>query len=139
MVCFVFDRARQASPCVVFFDELDSLAPNRGLHGDSGGVMDSLHQSSYLKVFVMAATNRADLIDPSLLTPGRFDKVINVYPGRDIESKIKILEAVSRGVRLSNDVKLDVISLFLLIYFIKYILGGCRSFSHLFQRFSTNI
>ncbi|PIO68415.1 ATPase, AAA family [Teladorsagia circumcincta] len=113
----IFERARQASPCVVFFDEIDSLAPNRGRNGDAGGVMDrivsqliaeldSLHDSPHIKVFVMAATNRADLIDPSLMTPGRFDKVIEVAPGADVESKTKILKAVSRNLKLADDVDL---------------------------------
>ncbi|VDM39062.1 unnamed protein product [Toxocara canis] len=75
----VFERARLASPCVVFFDELDSLAPRRGRSGDSAGVadrivsqllseLDSLGDS---KIFVLGATNRPDLLDASLLTPGR--------------------------------------------------------------------
>ncbi|TKR86640.1 hypothetical protein L596_011190 [Steinernema carpocapsae] len=77
----LFERARMASPCVIFFDELDALAPNRGRSGDSGGVMDrvvsqllseldSLHAKPNCNVFVMAATNRSDLLDQSLLTPG---------------------------------------------------------------------
>jgi peroxin-6 len=76
----VFSRARAASPCIIFFDELDSLAPNRGKTGDSGGVMDrvvsqllaemdGLQKTSHL--FVIGATNRPDLIDPALLRPGR--------------------------------------------------------------------
>ncbi|XP_023265949.1 peroxisome assembly factor 2-like, partial [Seriola lalandi dorsalis] len=75
----VFCRARSAAPCVVFFDELDSLAPSRGRSGDSGGVMDrvvsqllaeldALHSS--VGVFVIGATNRPDLLDQSLLRPG---------------------------------------------------------------------
>lgn len=78
----VFSRARAAVPCIIFFDELDSLAPNRGRSGDSGGVMDrvisqllaeldGLQKSSQL--FVIGATNRPDLIDPALLRPGRWD------------------------------------------------------------------
>ena len=78
----VFCRARAAVPCIIFFDELDSLAPNRGRSGDSGGVMDrvisqllaeldGLQKSSQL--FVIGATNRPDLIDPALLRPGRWD------------------------------------------------------------------
>jgi peroxin-6 len=77
----VFQKARDAEPCVVFFDELDSIAPSRGLQGDSGGVMDRIVSqllaeldgimSSDTTVFVMAATNRPDLLDPALLRPGR--------------------------------------------------------------------
>jgi peroxin-6 len=80
LMVLVFNKARAASPCVIFFDELDSLAPNRGKSGDSGGVMDrvvsqllaemdGLQKSSHL--FVIGATNRPDLIDPALLRPGR--------------------------------------------------------------------
>ena len=76
----VFTRARSAAPCVIFFDELDSIAPNRGRSGDSGGVMDrvvsqllaeldGLNKSEH--VFVIGASNRPDLIDPGLLRPGR--------------------------------------------------------------------
>uniref|UniRef100_A0A4W5M5W0 ATPase AAA-type core domain-containing protein n=1 Tax=Hucho hucho TaxID=62062 RepID=A0A4W5M5W0_9TELE len=77
----VFSKARSAAPCIIFFDELDSLAPNRGRSGDSGGVMDrvvsqllaeldGLHSSG--GVFVIGATNRPDLLDQSWLRPGRF-------------------------------------------------------------------
>jgi peroxin-6 len=79
----VFQRARDAKPCVIFFDELDSVAPKRGNHGDSGGVMDRIVSqllaeldgmsagSSGADVFVIGATNRPDLLDPALLRPGR--------------------------------------------------------------------
>jgi len=95
----IFRRARQSSPCVVFFDEIDSIAPIRG-----GGVdtqvtervvsqllteldgMQDMHG-----VVVLAATNRADMIDPALLRPGRFDKIIQI-PLPDKESRKKILE-----------------------------------------------
>ncbi|PIC23143.1 hypothetical protein B9Z55_016941 [Caenorhabditis nigoni] len=113
----VFERAKQASPCVIFFDEIDSLAPNRGRNGDSGGVidrivsqllaeLDKLHNSPLTKVFVMGATNRPDLLDNSLMTPGRFDKLVEVKPGEDVESKTKILEAVSRKMNFDKDVDL---------------------------------
>uniref|UniRef100_A0A1I7V1Y2 Peroxisomal ATPase PEX6 n=1 Tax=Caenorhabditis tropicalis TaxID=1561998 RepID=A0A1I7V1Y2_9PELO len=113
----VFERAKQASPCVIFFDEIDSLAPNRGRNGDSGGVidrivsqllaeLDKLHNSPLTKVFVMGATNRPDLLDNSLMTPGRFDKLVEVKPGEDVESKTKILEAVSRKMNFEKDVDL---------------------------------
>jgi transitional endoplasmic reticulum ATPase len=95
----IFRRARQSSPCVVFFDEIDSIAPIRG-----GGIdtqvtervvsqllteldgMQDMHG-----VVVLAATNRADMIDPALLRPGRFDKIIQI-PLPDKESRKKILE-----------------------------------------------
>lgn len=79
----VFQRAREAKPCVIFFDELDSVAPKRGNHGDSGGVMDRIVSqllaeldgmsdgSTGGEVFVLGATNRPDLLDPALLRPGR--------------------------------------------------------------------
>ena len=76
----VFTRARSAAPCIVFFDELDSIAPNRGRSGDSGGVMDRVVSQLLAEldglqksenVFVIGATNRPDLIDPGLLRPGR--------------------------------------------------------------------
>lgn len=80
----VFQRARDAKPCVIFFDELDSVAPKRGEKGDSGGVMDRIvsqllaeldgmseGESGAGDVFVIGATNRPDLLDPALLRPGR--------------------------------------------------------------------
>lgn len=86
----VFQRARDAKPCVIFFDELDSIAPKRGNHGDSGGVMDRIVSQilaeldgmssggSGADVFVLGATNRPDLLDPALLRPGRY--IINTHP-----------------------------------------------------------
>jgi peroxin-6 len=77
----VFQRARDAKPCVVFFDELDSVAPQRGDKGDSGGVMDRIvaqllaeldGMSPSGDVFVIGATNRPDLLDSALLRPGRY-------------------------------------------------------------------
>ncbi len=79
----IFQRARDAEPCVLFFDELDSVAPARGIQGDSGGVMDRIvsqllaevdgisSSSPNMGVFIMGATNRPDLLDPALLRPGR--------------------------------------------------------------------
>uniref|UniRef100_A0A4W3JZK2 Peroxisomal ATPase PEX6 n=1 Tax=Callorhinchus milii TaxID=7868 RepID=A0A4W3JZK2_CALMI len=101
----VFARARAAAPCIVFFDELDSLAPNRGRSGDSGGVMDrvvsqllaeldGLHSSG--DVFVIGATNRPDLLDQALLRPGRFDKLLYVGITEDPEAQLRVLEAITR-------------------------------------------
>ncbi|XP_066148271.1 peroxisomal ATPase PEX6 isoform X2 [Euwallacea fornicatus] len=116
----VFERAHQASPCIIFFDELDSLAPNRGLSGDSGGVMDRVVSQLLAemdglnhggKVFIIGATNRPDLIDPALLRPGRFDKLQYVGPCIDLESKMSVLQALTRKFRLSEKVDLKKIVL----------------------------
>ncbi len=86
----VFQKARDAKPCIVFFDEMDSVAPARGEKGDSGGVMDRIvsqllaeidGMQSGSDVFVIAATNRPDLLDPALLRPGRYYLLlITFYP-----------------------------------------------------------
>ncbi|XP_045903125.1 peroxisome assembly factor 2 isoform X2 [Micropterus dolomieu] len=115
----VFCRARSAAPCVVFFDELDSLAPSRGRTGDSGGVMDrvvsqllaeldTLHSS--VGVFVIGATNRPDLLDQSLLRPGRFDKLVYVGINEDRVSQLQVLQAILRKFQLDSAVDLhDVV------------------------------
>ncbi|XP_078022836.1 peroxisomal ATPase PEX6 isoform X3 [Epinephelus lanceolatus] len=112
----VFCRARSAAPCVVFFDELDSLAPSRGRSGDSGGVMDrvvsqllaeldALHSS--VGVFVIGATNRPDLLDQSLLRPGRFDKLVYVGINEDRASQLQVLRAILRKFQLDAAVDLQ--------------------------------
>jgi transitional endoplasmic reticulum ATPase len=88
----VFDKARAASPCVMFFDELDSIAKARGASaGDSGGGDRVLNQiltemdgmNAKKNVFVIGATNRPDQIDPALLRPGRLDQLIYIpLPGK---------------------------------------------------------
>jgi len=95
----IFKRARQSAPCVVFFDEIDSIAPIRGAGGETAvservvsqlltelDGMENMHG-----VVVLAATNRADMIDPALLRPGRFDKIIQI-PLPDKESRKSILK-----------------------------------------------
>lgn len=87
----IFDKARAASPCVMFFDELDSIAKSRGANaGDSGGTDRVLNQiltemdgmNAKKNVFVIGATNRPDQIDPALLRPGRLDQLIYIpLPG----------------------------------------------------------
>jgi transitional endoplasmic reticulum ATPase len=84
----VFDKARAAAPCVMFFDELDSIAKTRGgSSGDAGGAGDHvLNQiltemdgmNSKKNVFIIGATNRPDQIDPALLPPGRLDQLIYI-------------------------------------------------------------
>mmetsp|Transcript_16392 Transcript_16392/g.42289 ORF Transcript_16392/g.42289 Transcript_16392/m.42289 type:complete len:230 (-) Transcript_16392:173-862(-) len=100
----IFSQALAARPCVIFFDELDSLAPARGRSSDSGGVsdrvvstllacLDALPPSS---VFPMGATNRPDLLDTALLRPGRFDRMIFVAPPESAASKQTVLDALTR-------------------------------------------
>jgi transitional endoplasmic reticulum ATPase len=120
----IFRRARQAAPCVVFFDEIDSIASARTVAGGTeggeglGGIntrilsqllteldgMEQLHG-----VVVLAATNRVDMIDPALLRPGRFDKIIFV-PKPDKITRQKILEIYTKDKPLSHDVDFDKIS-----------------------------
>ena len=104
----VFQRARDARPCVVFFDELDSVAPKRGNQGDSGGVMDRIVSQLLAEldgmsggddtggVFVVGATNRPDLLDPALLRPGRFDKMLYLGVSDTHDKQLTILEALTR-------------------------------------------
>ncbi|KAG2181260.1 hypothetical protein INT43_008843 [Umbelopsis isabellina] len=115
----VFQRARDAKPCVIFFDELDSVAPKRGEKGDSGGVMDRIvsqmlaeldgmseGESGAGDVFVIGATNRPDLLDPALLRPGRFDKLLYLGVSQDHQQQLKIIEALTRKFRLHPDLNL---------------------------------
>jgi transitional endoplasmic reticulum ATPase len=95
----VFRRARQASPCVIFFDEIDALAPVRGLGGDSMVTERVVSQllteldgiQSLSGVVVLAATNRMDMVDPALLRAGRFDKLLYI-PAPDKDARRQILE-----------------------------------------------
>ncbi|KAI0290473.1 P-loop containing nucleoside triphosphate hydrolase protein [Russula brevipes] len=93
----VFQRARDARPCVVFFDELDSVAPKRGAHGDSGG---QRRRGEGGDVFVIGATNRPDLLDPALLRPGRFDRLLYLGVCDTDEGQLRILQALTRKFRL---------------------------------------
>lgn len=105
----VFQRARDARPCVVFFDELDSVAPKRGNQGDSGGVMDRIVSQLLAEldgmsdgedggggVFVIGATNRPDLLDAALLRPGRFDKMLYLGVSDTHDKQLTIMEALTR-------------------------------------------
>ncbi|KAL4926315.1 AAA family ATPase peroxin 6 [Aspergillus undulatus] len=119
----VFQRARDARPCVVFFDELDSVAPKRGNQGDSGGVMDRIvsqllaeldgmngGEESSGGVFVIGATNRPDLLDTALLRPGRFDKMLYLGVSDTHEKQATILEALTRKFALAPDLSLARVS-----------------------------
>ncbi|CAK6949536.1 peroxisome biogenesis factor 1 [Scomber scombrus] len=109
----VFQRAQAAKPCILFFDEFDSLAPRRG--HDNTGVTDRVVNQLLTQldgveglqgVYVLAATSRPDLIDPALLRPGRLDKSL-YCPPPDLEARVEILKALSIGVPLAGDVDLQ--------------------------------
>ena len=111
----IFRRARQASPCVIFFDEIDSIAPTRGGGNTGGGSIERMVsqlltemdgiQKDIHGVVVLAATNRVDMIDSALLRPGRFDKIVNV-PKPDVNTRQKILEIHTKGKPLGRDIEL---------------------------------
>ncbi|PPD95511.1 hypothetical protein GOBAR_DD07447 [Gossypium barbadense] len=112
----IFQKARSARPCVIFFDELDSLAPARGASGDSGGVMDRVVSQMLAEIdglndstqdlFIIGASNRPDLIDPALLRPGRFDKLLYVGVNSDASYRERVLKALTRKFRLHEDISL---------------------------------
>ena len=118
----VFRRARQASPCVIFFDEIDAIAPTRGGMEGSGGAasgtsdrivsqilteMDGI--SELHGVVVLAATNRPDMVDLALMRPGRFDRII-VVPNPDSQTRKKIIKIHSEGKPMGPDIDLQRIA-----------------------------
>lgn len=110
----VFRKARQAAPCVVFFDELDAIAPRRGSEGDAhvterviSQMLTELDGLEDLKgVVVIGATNRPDIIDEALLRPGRFDRILEV-PRPDKNARKQIFQIHTKKKPLDSDVKLD--------------------------------
>jgi transitional endoplasmic reticulum ATPase len=110
----IFRRAKQAAPCIVFFDELDALAPRRGGSMDSSGgdrvIAQLLTEMDGIEgragVIVLAATNRPELIDPALLRPGRFDMIVELRYPNEAERK-QIFEVHLQSRPLSPDVTTD--------------------------------
>jgi len=108
-VRMIFKKAKQVSPSIVFLDEVDAIAPKRGGHHDSGVTerivnqlltsMDGLEDME--NVFVMAATNRPDIVDPALLRPGRFDKLV-LIPIPDEATRLKILQVHAKNMPLEK-------------------------------------
>eukprot|EP00949_MAST-11_sp_MAST-11-sp1_P003703 g3703.t1 len=106
----VFHRAQMSSPCIIFFDELDALCPRRGSSGSASGVSERVVNQllteldgleSRRSVFVIAATNRPDIIDPAMLRPGRLDKLLYVpLPGPADRSSI--LKTLTRKTPLAE-------------------------------------
>ncbi|GAB2229639.1 hypothetical protein Drorol1_Dr00013887 [Drosera rotundifolia] len=115
----IFDKARASAPCVLFFDELDSIATQRGSSvGDAGGAADRvLNQlltemdgmSAKKTVFIIGATNRPDIIDPALLRPGRLDQLIYI-PLPDEESRHQIFKANLRKSPVAKDVDIRALA-----------------------------
>jgi len=120
----IFRRARQAAPCVIFFDEIDSIATARGggLGGEMGGggsgtndrvisqILTELDGISELHgVVVLAATNRPDMIDTALLRPGRFDRIVFV-PNPDKRTRKRILDIYANDKPIAMDVNLEKIA-----------------------------
>jgi transitional endoplasmic reticulum ATPase len=113
----VFRKARQASPCIIFFDEVDALAPIRGVSSDSmvtervvSQLLTELDGIQPLTgVVVLAATNRIDMVDPALLRAGRYDKLIYV-PLPDRAARLEILKIHSAGKPLAADVNFEKIA-----------------------------
>ena len=112
-----FRKARTAAPCIIFLDEIDSIAPTRGGEADGHvtervisqmlAEMDGLE--SLHNVVIIAATNRPDMIDPALLRPGRFDRLVKI-PAPDLEARKKILQVHAKNKPLAPEVNLDDIA-----------------------------
>ena len=115
----LFENAKKNAPCIIFIDEIDAVGRRRG--AGLGGGHDEREQTlnqllvemdgfgTNEGVIVMAATNRADILDPAILRPGRFDRT--VYVGKpDVRARKAILEIHSRGKKLARDVDLEVIA-----------------------------
>jgi len=117
MIRDLFRRARQVAPCVIFFDEIDAIAPRRGL-GFSDRVTESIVSQLLTEldgleerhgIVVIAATNRPDIIDPALLRPGRIDRMVFVPPP-DEKARLEILKVHTRNMPLAKDVNLEKIA-----------------------------
>ena len=110
----IFRKAKQAAPCIIFLDEIDSIAPVRGMGYDSHVTervvsqllteMDGLEELK--DVIVIAATNRPDMVDPALLRPGRLDRLIYIQPP-DRETRQRIFEVHLRGKPIGGDIAIE--------------------------------
>jgi len=114
----VFRKARTAAPTIVFFDEIDALAPARGGEDEGTHVTERVVNTLLAEmdgiqnlkdVVVIAATNRPELLDPALLRPGRFDKLVEV-PAPDEATRLAILKVHAAKMPLAKDVDLKVLA-----------------------------
>jgi transitional endoplasmic reticulum ATPase len=113
----VFRKARMAAPAVIFFDEIDSLVPRRGAGFSDSGVSERVISQLLTEmdgivtledIVVIAATNRPDIVDPAVLRPGRFDRLIYV-PEPDDKSRLQILKIYTKSMPLAKDVDLNTL------------------------------
>ncbi|TES96199.1 MAG: AAA family ATPase [Promethearchaeota archaeon] len=111
----VFRKAKMAAPCIIFFDEFDSIAPSRGRHTTDSGVSEKV-LSQFLTeldgievkkdIIVIAATNRPDILDPALIRPGRIDRILLV-PGPDEDGRQQILNIFTKDMPLAANIDLN--------------------------------
>ncbi len=111
----IFRKARQASPCIIFLDEVDALVPRRGSGGSESHVTESVVSQILTEidgleelhdVLIIGATNRLDIVDEALLRPGRFDRIIEV-PNPDIKGREQIFKIHTKKKPLANDVNIS--------------------------------
>ena len=108
----VFKKARQTSPTIIFFDEIDSLAPKRGLGSDTNVTERVVNQllteidglEDLYDIVVIAATNRPDMVDPALLRPGRFDRMV-LSPAPDQKARLEIFKVHCKNMPIRTDLK----------------------------------
>jgi transitional endoplasmic reticulum ATPase len=111
----IFRKAKMASPCIIFFDEFDSIAPSRGRHTSDSGVTEKV-LSQFLTeldglevmkdIVVVAATNRPDILDPALIRPGRIDRILLV-PLPDEKGRFEILKIFTKEMPLTSNIELE--------------------------------
>ena len=111
----VFRKAKMAAPCIVFFDEFDSIAPSRGRYTSDSGVSEKV-LSQFLTeldglevmkdIVVIAATNRPDILDPALIRPGRIDRILLVHPPEE-KARLEILKIFTKDMPLVANLKIE--------------------------------
>jgi len=111
----VFRKAKMASPCIIFFDEFDSIAPSRGRHTSDSGVSEKV-LSQFLTeldglevmkdIVVIAATNRPDILDPALIRPGRINRILLVS-SPDQKGRLEILKIFTKEMPLASSISLE--------------------------------
>jgi transitional endoplasmic reticulum ATPase len=114
----VFRKAKMAAPCIIFFDEFDSIAPSRGRHTSDSGVSEKV-LSQFLTeldglevmkdIVVIAATNRPDILDPALIRPGRIDRILLV-PAPEKKARTEILKIFTKEMPLASNINIEQLS-----------------------------